>query len=70
MKGVQRYELFGGIALKNHTFIFLDWTKKTEFKHFFSMLEKLRIASIQNVHTLIKQYTHKNHLHTLIAHKL
>ena len=36
MKGVQCYELFGGIALKNHTFHFQlandkkTWKKKTD----------------------------------------
>ena len=27
MKGVQCYELFGGIALKNHTFSFFSFSK-------------------------------------------
>ena len=31
MKGVQCYELFGGIALKNHTFSFFMWHIRNKF---------------------------------------
>ena len=47
MKGVQCYELFGGIALKNHAFSFL-----ISLKFYFKLFKTFSIASI-----LMVQYT-------------
>ena len=45
MKGVQCYELFGGIALKNHTFSFF-FTKKEISNCFIFLLAKNHKESI------------------------
>ena len=55
MKGVQCYELFGGIALKNHTFSFLNRNMSRnsvddEFKKStkYHMIDKIDELSKQN----------------------
>ena len=65
MKGVQCYELFGGIALKNHTFSFfifirdINW-KKLEDRRTISRLTLLH-KSVHNIVAITIDEHHTNH---------
>ena len=46
MKGVQCYELFGGIALKNHAFSLLNLCIANKDMYFFFFIPKWSILSL------------------------